>query len=383
MADVHAESTTPRTTGAPVGAAATTAPLAPPPIERIGALRWLRENLFSSPLNTVLTLLCLWLLWVTVPPLLNWAIFDATFGGTSREACVGGGACWTFVNVRFGQFLYGFYPPGQRWRINTAFVLLVLWAIPLFLPGFRHKIAVAATLLFGYPVIAFYLFHGGAFGLPVVQTALWGGLFLTLVIAGVGITASLPLGILFALGRRSDMPVVRMLSVAFIELMRAVPLITVLFMASVMLPLFLPTGVNFDKLLRALVGVSLFSAAYMAEVVRGGLQAIPRGQYEAAASLGLSYWKMMGLIILPQALRIVIPGIVNTFIGLFKDTTLVLIIGLFDLLGIVQAALTDANWLGLSLEGYAFAGFGFWIFCFAMSRYSIHLERKLHTGHKR
>jgi general L-amino acid transport system permease protein len=188
---------------------------------------------------------------------------------------------------------------------------------------------------------------------------------------------------MLALGRRSDMPVVRMLCVGFIELIRAVPLITVLFMASVMLPLFLPEGVNFDKLLRALVGVSLFSSAYMAEVVRGGLQAIPKGQYEAAKALGLSYWKIMGLIVLPQALRIVIPGIVNTFIGLFKDTTLVLIIGLFDLLGMVQTALTDAAWLGFALEGYLFAGFGFWIFCFAMSRYSMRLERRLSAGQRR
>jgi general L-amino acid transport system permease protein len=199
----------------------------------------------------------------------------------------------------------------------------------------------------------------------------------------VGIVSSLPIGVVLALGRRSEMPVERMLCVGFIELIRAVPLITVLFMASVMLPLFLPAGVNFDKLLRALVGVALFSSAYMAEVVRGGLQAIPKGQYEAAKALGLGYWKMMGLIVLPQALRIVIPGIVNTFIGLFKDTTLVLIIGLFDLLGMVQAALTDAAWLGFALEGYVFAGAGFWIFCFAMSRYSMRLERRLSAGERR
>jgi general L-amino acid transport system permease protein len=217
----------------------------------------------------------------------------------------------------------------------------------------------------------------------VVETALWGGLFLTLVIAGVGIVASLPLGILFALGRRSDMPIVRAMCITFIEVMRGVPLITILFMASVMLPLFLPQGVNFDKLLRALVGVSLFSAAYMAEVVRGGLQAIPKGQYEAAQALGLSYWKMMGLIVLPQALRIVIPGIVNTLIGLFKDTTLVLIIGLFDLLGIVKAALTDASWIGYASEGYVFAAFCFWIFCFGMSRYSMYVERRLGAGRRR
>ena len=272
MAEVHAETQTPRTTGEALPAE----PLAPP-LERIGALRWLKENLFNSPLNAVLTLFCLWLLWTTIPPVLNWAIFDATISGESRDACTGGGACWTFIKVRFGQFMYGFYPSAERWRVNLAFIILILGAIPLFVRGFRYKLALALALVFVYPVIAFYLFYGGAVGLPVVETTLWGGLFLTLVIAGVGIVASLPLGIVFALGRRSKMPVVRLFSVAFIELMRAVPLITVLFMASVMLPLFLPAGVNFDKLMRALVGVALFSAAYMAEVVRGGLQAIPEG----------------------------------------------------------------------------------------------------------
>jgi general L-amino acid transport system permease protein len=373
MADVHAETETPRIEDEALG----------PPMTRIGPLRWLRENLFSSPLNSLLTILCLYLLWLVIPPLLDWAVFDATISGQTRDACTGEGACWTFIKVRFAQFIYGFYPAAERWRINLAFIILILGATPLFLHGFRYKIAVAAALLFVYPVVAFYLFYGGVLGLEVVETRLWGGLFLTLVIAGVGIVASLPLGIVLALGRRSHMPVVRTLCIAFIELVRAVPLITILFMSSVMLPLFLPQGVNFDKLLRALVGVALFSSAYMAEVVRGGLQAIPKGQYEAAEALGLSYWKMMGLIVLPQALRVVIPGIVNTFIGLFKDTTLVLIIGLFDLLGIVQAALTDANWLGFSLEGYVFAGFGFWIFCFAMSRYSMHLERRLGTGRRR
>jgi general L-amino acid transport system permease protein len=356
-----------------------------PPIARVGALQWLRENLFNSPLNTVLTLGCLYLLWQLIPPLLDWAIFVATIAGDSREACAGvGGACWTFIKVRFAQFMYGFYPDAERWRVNLAFLILIAAVVPLFLRSFRYKTELGLGLIFVYPILAYVLFYGGVFGLRTVETARWGGLFLTLVIAGVGIVASLPIGIVLALGRRSDeMPVVRLLCTAFIELMRAVPLITVLFMASVMLPLFLPEGVNFDKLVRALVGVMLFSSAYMAEVVRGGLQAIPKGQYEAAKALGLSYWKMMGLIVLPQALRIVIPGIVNTFIGLFKDTTLVLIIGLFDLLGIVQAALTDPQWLGFSIEGYVFAGFCFWIFCFAMSRYSMHLERKLGAGLKR
>jgi general L-amino acid transport system permease protein len=276
--------------------------------------------------------------------------------------------------------MYGFYPPDERWRVTLAFAILVVGVIPLFVSGFRPKVTLGAVLLLVYPVVAFILFHGGVLGLREGETPLWGGLFLTLVLAGVGIVASMPLGVLLALGRRSDMPVVRMLCIGFIELIRAVPLITVLFMASVMLPLFLPEGVNFDKLLRALVGIVLFSAAYMAEVVRGGLQAIPNGQYEAAKALGLNYAKMTGLVILPQALKIAIPGIVNNFISLFKDTTLVLIIGLFDLLGMVQSALSDAAWLGFALEGYVFAACCFWIFCFGMSRYSMHIERKLDTG---
>jgi general L-amino acid transport system permease protein len=293
------------------------------------------------------------------------------------------GACWTFVKMRFGQFIYGFYPSDQRWRIDLGFILLILWAAPLFVRGVRHKTSIGLSLLILYPIIAYYLFTGGIFGLEVVETPKWGGLFLTLVIAMVGIVASLPIGIVLALGRRSNMPAIRAICIGFIELWRGVPLISVLFMASVMLPLFLPEGVNFDKLLRALIGVALFSAAYMAEVVRGGLQAIPKGQYEAAAASGLTYWQMMRLVILPQALKLVIPGIVSTFIGLFKDTTLVLIIGLFDLLGIAQAATQDPNWLGMTTEAYVAAGFGFWIFCFSMSRYSIYIEHKLHTGHKR
>jgi general L-amino acid transport system permease protein len=372
MAEVHAEAA-PRTAGKSLA----------PPVSEIGILAWLRQNLFSTWYNSLLTLLCLWLLWEVVPPLVRWALLDADFIGSSREDCVSGGACWVFIKARFWQFMYGFYPVDQRWRVNTAFLILILVLVPLFLPQVRHKLALAAGILVLYPIIAYCLFYGGVLGLPVVQTSLWGGLFLTLVIAGVGIVASLPLGILFALGRRSDMPVVRAVCITFIEVMRGVPLITILFMASVMLPLFLPEGVNFDKLLRALVGVALFAAAYMAEVVRGGLQAIPKGQYEAAQALGLSYWRMMGLIVLPQALRVVIPGIVNTLIGLFKDTTLVLIIGLFDLLGIVQAALTDASWIGFATEGYVFAALGFWVFCFGMSRYSMYVERKLHVGHRR
>ena len=355
----------------------------PPPITSVGAIGWLRSNLFSSWPNGILTLACVYLLILAMPPVIQWAFIDADWIGDSRDACTSGGACWVFVNVRFNQFMYGLYPETEYWRINLAAFLIVALAIPLFIERFRYKLWLGAFIIFGYPIIAFYLFSGGVFGLEHVETSRWGGLTLTLVLASGGMAASFPLGVLLALGRRSSMPIVRSVSVVFIEFWRGVPLITVLFMSSVMLPLFLPEGTNFDKLLRAMIGITLFQSAYMAEVVRGGLQAIPKGQYEAAQALGLGYWRSMGLIILPQALKLVIPGIVNTFIALFKDTTLVLIIGLFDLLAMIEAALADPKWLGFAIEGLTFAAFVYWIFCFGMSRYSMALERKLHTGHKR
>ncbi|GIK96519.1 MAG: amino acid ABC transporter permease [Alphaproteobacteria bacterium] len=355
----------------------------PPPASTVGVLGWLRANLFSSPLNTALTVGSLYLIYLIVPPVLDWAIFSANWNdGTSREDCTAPGACWTMVRARFGQFMYGRFPIEERWRVDLAFILFLVTAVPLLFDRTPGKKYLAGFVFFILPVIAYFLFYGGL-GLRVVDTSLWGGLMLTLILGIVGIVFSLPLGILLAIGRRSDLPIIRTLCVAFIEFVRAVPLITVLFMASVMLPLFLPAGVNFDKLLRAMIGIALFAAAYMAEVVRGGLQAIPRGQYEGAMALGLGYWQMMGLIVLPQALRISIPGIVNTFIGLFKDTTLVIVIGLFELLGTVQQATRDANWAGLSNEGFVFAAVIYFIFCFGMSRYSVRLERKLHTGHKK
>lgn len=356
----------------------------PPPVAEAGALGWLRHNLFSSPANTVLTLIGVYLLYLIVPPIVSWAFLDANWRGSGPEDCTSAGACWVFVGVRLNQFLYGFYPAAQQWRVDLAIGLLVVLMVPLFIGRFPRKGWLAAFILLAYPVIAYYLFVGGRFGLQYVPTDRWGGLMLTLVISAVGMVAALPLGILFALGRRStNMPVVKALCVAFIELWRGVPLITVLFMSSVMLPLFLPEGVGFDKLLRALIGVVLFETAYMAEVIRGGLQGIPKGQYEAADSLGLNYPKKMALVILPQALKLVIPGVVNTFIALFKDTSLVLIIGLFDLLGAVQAAVKDPRWGQVATEGYVFAALVFWMFCFSMSRYSQALERKLSTGHKR
>jgi general L-amino acid transport system permease protein len=355
----------------------------PPPRTSVGAVAWLRNNLFSGWFNSLLTLLAIYLLWLTLPPLVQWAFLDANWQGSTRADCTSGGACWVFVQQRFGQFMYGFYPSALRWRVDLSLLLAVLAVLPLFIHKMPHKVRYALGVLVLYPLLAYWLLHGGFAGLSVVATSQWGGLMLTLVIAAVGIAGALPLGILLALGRRSQMPAIRVLCVTFIEFWRGVPLITVLFMSSVMLPLFLPEGMGFDKLVRALIGVILFQSAYIAEVVRGGLQAIPKGQYEAAAAMGLGYWRMMLLVILPQALKLVIPGIVNTFIALFKDTSLVIIIGLFDLLNSIKQASTDPAWLGMATEGYVFAALIFWLFCFAMSRYSQHLERKLDTGHKR
>ncbi|MDI4661389.1 MULTISPECIES: amino acid ABC transporter permease [Cobetia] len=355
----------------------------PAPSDSIGAVAWLRANLFAGPINTLFTLFALYLVYLLVVPSLQWALIDASWSGTSREDCTGEGACWVFISARLDQFIYGFYPSEETWRVDIVFAVFAALIAWLAIPKLPAKGWVAIVSLAVFPFIAYFLLHGGSFGLEIVGTHEWGGLMLTLVLAVVGIVAALPLGILLALGRRSEMPIVKSICVVFIEFWRGVPLITVLFMASVMLPLFVPGEVNLDKLVRALIGITLFQSAYMAEVVRGGLQAIPKGQTEAGMALGLGYWRNMGLIVLPQALKLMIPGIVNTFIALFKDTSLVLIIGLFDLLAIVQAGLADPKWLGYSIEGYAFVALVFWVFCFSMSRYSQYLERLLHTGHKK
>ncbi|RRZ96728.1 amino acid ABC transporter permease [Erwinia sp. 198] len=344
------------------------------------AVKWARKNLFSSWGNSLLTLFCLWAIWSVIPPALNWLIFQANWIGTTRADCTKEGACWVFIHARFGQFMYGLYPHELRWRINVALVIGLLSIIPMFIKSLPRRGSYIAVWAIVYPVAVWVLLYGGFFGLERVETRQWGGLTLTLIIASVGIAGALPLGILLALGRRSTMPVVRTLSIIFIEFWRGVPLITVLFMSSVMLPLFMAEGSSIDKLIRALVGVILFQSAYVAEVVRGGLQALPKGQYEAAESLALGYWKTQGLVILPQALKMVIPGLVNTIIALFKDTSLVIIIGLFDLFSSVQQATVDPAWLGMSTEGYVFAALVYWIFCFSMSRYSQYLERRFHTG---
>jgi general L-amino acid transport system permease protein len=495
-----------------------THPDLPPPPGTVGVVGWLRQNLFSSVVNSVLTLGCIaFLVWL-IPTMLNWAVFSATTWGEDRSFCqtsrqvsllgtnagavdyqamtvpgtdpaatagkrasvkslldatrqldafakgfnpeampaefgalvgqVGvvalsaslseataglqqaadetklldlrsapeefpaevdaaitatdlaavqtsfaalqpvldyagrhDGACWTLIKARSYQYMVGFYPREQAWRVAITAVLMVLALIPVLFDNapFRRVGLIYACI---FPIIAFFLLVGGL-GLPHVETEKFGGFMLTVVIGLTGIVGSLPIGVMLALGRRSQMPVIRVLCVAFIEFIRGVPLITILFMGSNMLPLFLPEGVNFDKLLRALIAVTLFSSAYMAEVVRGGLQAIPKGQYEGAMALGLSYWKMMGFIVLPQALKIVIPGIVSSFIGLFKDTTLVSIIGLFDLLLVGKSAITDTKWLRLAPETYVFVATIYFCFCYAMARYSTWLEEKLHTGHKR
>lgn len=366
------------------------------PSRNRGAGNWLKKNLFATPVDAVLTIVALLLIAWLLPPFIGWAFIEAQWTGPDRSVCAtaaqGGiqpdgwsGACWAFVNAKFEQFMYGRYPIQLRWRVDIVAAVFVLLLIPLLIPRIPWK-AINAVLFFGvFPFVAFFLLVGGYFGLSYVPTQLWGGLLVTMVLSFVGISVSLPLGIVLALGRRSKMPVVKMICVVFIEMVRGVPLVTVLFMASVMLPLFLPPGTSFDRLLRALIGVALFASAYMAEVVRGGLQAIPKGQYEGAGSLGLGYWQAMYLIILPQALTMVIPGIVNTFIGLFKDTSLVYIIGMFDLLGIVRQNFSDAAWASpqTPMSGLLFAGFVFWIFCFGMSRYSMFMERRLDTGHKR
>jgi general L-amino acid transport system permease protein len=478
------------------------APKLPPPPNLVGVQGWVLQNLFSSIGSSIVTVLfgafILWLIW----SVLDFAFLRAAWTGENRDACLAEnmGACWPMIVAKMPQWIYGFYPIDQRWRVNLCFLTGAVLLIPMLMPSAPYKLWNILLLLIVFPLLTLVLLTGGNFyfglssyagvisllllgaatiplaafgieegiarnrvglatagaaialwllsfligplpitsflsltpmligllllvsttfsilaardggnsaisgwaillagillamllldfdfGLIPVETPQWGGLTVTLVVSITGIVASLPIGILLALGRRSQMPIVRMLSVTYIEFIRGVPLITVLFMSSVMLPLFLPPGTNFDKLLRALIGVAMFSSAYMAEVVRGGLQAIPRGQYEGAMALGLSYGQMMSKIVLPQALKVSIPNIVGNFISLFKDTTLILIIGLFDLLGIVQTGLRDATWATASSAptGYFTVALMYWVFCFGMSRYSIYTERRLNTGHRR
>jgi general L-amino acid transport system permease protein len=364
----------------------------PPPASTTGAVGWLRANLLSTPFNIALTIICVLLLLWIIPDVITYLFIDAAWSGTDREACINTatrpevGACWPFVWERLPYFVYGSYPIPERWRVDIFFMLLAIgigWMLWLHAP--RRDLG-AIYFFLVLPIVSFILLHGAPWlGLYHVDTSLWGGVLVTIVVATVGIVVSLPLGVLLALGRRSRMPTVKTLSVMFIEFVRGVPLITVLFMASVMLPLFVPEQYSPDKLVRALVGIALFASAYMAEVVRAGLAAIPKGQFEGAMSVGLSYSPMMRLIVLPQALRITIPNIVNTYIGLFKDTTLVFIVGLFDLLKTIEVARIDPQWAAptTSSTGYVVAAIFYFVFCYGMSRYARATEARLAKGDKR
>jgi general L-amino acid transport system permease protein len=409
------------------------------PIKTTGFVGFLRTRLFNSPTNTLLTVLSTLLIWFTVVPTIRFLLIDAVWHGADRNACLAEnaghpvGACWPYVRAKFTQFIYGFYPETERWRVNLTFLLAALLLLPLLIPRLPAKALNACLFFVAFPVVAFFLLHGGgiiafavsgaivatllflvsggtrtgwpalaaslflfvAIGvvvglmgdagrLPIVDTRLWGGLLVTLVVSVTGIVASMPIGITLALGRRSTIPLIRIFSIAFIEFWRGVPLITVLFFATYMLPLFVPANFTIDGLMRALIGIAVFAGAYNAEVIRGGMLAIPRGQGEAASALGLSWWKTTGLIVMPQALRHVIPGLVNSFISLFKDTSLVSIVALFDLLGTVRASFADPVWATPTMlfTGFAFAGIIYFSFCFGMSRYSLFVERRL-NAHRR
>jgi general L-amino acid transport system permease protein len=486
------------------------------PVKTTGFVGFLRTRLFNSPTNILLTLMGLSLLWFTVVPAVKFLLVDAVWRGSDRNACLAEnaghvvGACWPYVQAKFAQFIYGFYPEAERWRVNLTFLLAALLLLPLLMPRLPAKGLSAGLFFIAFPVVAFFLLHGGGLsgfgvswtadflsgfadsigdagrkltsageatavvgpllaglgrlvvllsvavsyliwpltwlrdqiqaagrpvwadfaatvaivsillfvlnggirtgwrslivslavfagigvvisamgldhgGFPIVDTRLWGGLLVTLVVSVTGIVTSMPVGIALALGRRSTIPLIRIFSVMFIEFWRGVPLITVLFFATYMLPLFVPAGFTVDGLVRALIGIALFSGAYNAEVIRGGLQAIPRGQGEAASALGLSWWKTTALIVMPQALRHVIPGLVNSFIALFKDTSLVSIVALFDLLGSLRASFSDPVWATPTtlFTGFAFTGMVYFVFCFGMSRYSLFVENRL-NAHRR
>jgi len=339
----------------------------------------LNKNINSNNLNALLTLFTIFIIIKSIPPMLDWFILDANFVGNSKEDCTGDGACWVFIKVWFNRFMYGLYPDAEQWRINTAFLILFVTVGVSFFVSEKLKKYFILFLLFIFPFIGIKLISGGSFGLEYVESAAWGGLSLTFIISAFAILFCFPIGVILALGRRSSLPAIKYISIGFIELWRGVPLITVLFMSAVMFPMFLPDGTFIDKLIRVLIAITLFEAAYMAEVVRGGLQALPKGQYEAAKSLGMGYWRMNALIILPQALKLVIPGIANTLLALVKDTPLIFVVGLMELAGMIGLAKTNPKWLGMAMEGYVFAGLVFWIICYAMSRYSQNLEKKLST----
>jgi general L-amino acid transport system permease protein len=364
----------------------------PPPMRVTGVLAWIRDNLFSSVSNTILTLISIALVYLILKSLLPFAVLDATFLGSSREACLSSdarpnpGACWPFITTYMNYFIYGSYPIDERWRVNIVygmFFFSLAWVLWLDAPKRSWGAAAFFVIL---PISAYILLLGAPkLGLSYVTTERLGGMVVTFIVAIVGIVLSLPLGILLALGRRSDLPIVKGFCVIFIEFVRGVPLITVLFAANFMLPLFLPPDWNPDRLLRALVAVVLFSSAYMAEVVRAGLQALPKGQYEGANSVGLSYWQSMRLIILPQALKATLPNIVNSNVALFKDTTLVSTVAIFDFVTVLQASFKNPDWSTpvTSTTGLLFATMFYFVCCYAMSLYARMIEARLAIADKR
>jgi general L-amino acid transport system permease protein len=341
-------------------------------------LRRLRGDYFATPVDALVSLLCLAALVAVAVPVVRWALIDANFVGTSRNDCTGGGACWVFIRARFGQFMYGLYPVDARWRVDLAGLLLLATVALSFWKAMPQRARLVPAMWLAALVVVAWLLAGG-FGLQPVETRQWGGLTLTIFLSVYAGVMAVPLGILMALGRQSELPVIRLLSTIFIEFWRGVPIISVIFLASLLLPLIMPAGWDIDRLIRAVVGLALVIAAYMAEAVRGGLQAIPKGQSEAAAAAGLRYWTTTRLIILPQALRIAMPAMTNEFIALVKNTSLVSIVSIFDLLGIAQASLADPSWVGMNKEAYVFAGAVYWVICFGLSRWARRLEGRKTT----
>ena len=331
--------------------------------------------------NALCTLIISFSIIKIMPIFLSWFIIDANFVGDNKDACTGSGACWVYIKVWFERFIYGMYPASEIWRINISFILIIFFGLFGLFSNEKIKRYLILYYAVVYPILAFiiiyFLVSGGVFNLEWVQTNAWGGLSLTFIVAFFALIFCFPIGLFLALGRRSKLIAVRYVSIGFIEFWRGVPLITVLFMSAVIFPLFLPSGVYIDTLVRAIFAIALFEAAYIAEVIRGGLQALPKGQYEAARSLGMGYWKSNYLIILPQALKIVIPGIANTFLALVKDTPLIFVVGLLEIVGMTNLAKTNPKWLGLAMEGYIFAGLIFFLICYVMSKYSQSLEKKL------
>ncbi len=352
------------------------------PDSSIGVVHWLRENLFSNVANSLVTLSILILLWNIIPSMLDWLFFSANWRGSVQEDCTQEGACWVFISAWMQQFFYGSYPDESLWRVNLSLIsLAIIIAASLYVPKeWRNNFLI--PLFLAFPFICAAFLDGRLFGLEHVSTDHWGGFSLNIFLAAASIILAFPISILWALGRRSDMPFVRSISIVLIEFFRGVPVLALFFMGAVMLPLFFPEGTNVDKLIRVWIVLVLFMSGYMAEVFRGGLQAIPDGQYEAADSLGLSYWQKTLFIILPQVIKVSMPNILATFVMLFKNTTFLLIIGIFEMLSTTQTALSNSNWLGgHAQEGYIFVGVVFWCCCFGMSLISSRIERKLDTHH--